>query len=429
MKRRARLALALCLALTCQVSRARADLAGDVRVLRDARARLGAVRVQKPRLLERGDSLPILLPPEYLNPREAGCTTVTLLGVPDLHFALRFSEAQPSAPSTAFPEASTVGALEVTRCGEEKSYLEGLFVEQRSPRGLVETIVSHSLARPPPLIEILPGRDPGTLLELGDPGPRPPAAPLAQRQKRLETRARRDGASAIEHDSWLARQDGAGGGALTLSPGCHELSFQEEAVPISGVPPVDLDMEVVDSDNGTLLALDRSDNTDAQTTVCVGVGTTVEVRFAGASPDARVPLTHASWPLPRGLPETWGPGARAPMARLARAERFAPDEAPIYAALGVQGTTTMPLEIEPDGCYTVLLSPLRGAAQNLSLSVLPRIPGETAHGSADANGSAVAFCAHGASLAEVEVDGRGSNLAWLIAVWETGRLDPGLPSP
>jgi hypothetical protein len=247
--------------------------------------------------------------------------------------------------------------------------------------------------------------------------------------ERLEARARREGAASFAREAWQARDDGSGGAMLPLKAGCHELTLLDLTAPVAGVAPVDLDLELVEETGGTPLSIDRAEDADATGSVCLGTPTNVELRFIGAAPNARLALTHASWDLPRGLPANWGPEARASMARLALIARFAAKNTPIYQSLGVQGTTELPFEIEPSACYTVLLAPLRGEVQGLSLSALVHAPGEPARGSADTAGSVVSFCAHGANMATLEIDGRGTNLAWILAAWETGRSAPGSGAP
>ena len=103
--------------------------------------------------------------------------------------------------------------------------------------------------------------------------------------------------------------------------------------------------------------------------------------------------------------------------------------APLYESLGIQGASSLPLEVEADACYTALLVPLRGEAHGLSLSARPHFPGELPRASSDTDGASVAFCAHGATLTTLEVDSEGSNLSWLLAVWETGRAVLGGEGP
>lgn len=403
---------------------ARADLGGDVRVLSAARAPLARIVRLKPRLLERGDRLPLLVPPELLNPKDSSCTTVSVLGVVGAHFVLRFARADPSAPSTAFPEASAAGASEITRCGTGKPLLAGAYLEMRSPRGVIETLVANSSAPLPRLVEVLPGRDPGSELPLGDPGQRPGLPPLPERLLRLSKRAQREGANSFEQLSSEANEEGAGAESLTLARGCHQLSLLSEASAPGGAS-VDVDAELLDAESGARLAVDRSDDADASLSVCLGLPTRVEFRFVGAAPQAALRLTDARWDLPRGLPSSWGSEAHGRLARLALPAHLSLADAPIFSSLGVQGSTRLPIEVEPGTCYSALLVPLRGEVRSMSLSVLAHATGEVAHGASDSDGTIVSFCAQGAQLATVDVDTQGSSLAWLLAIWQTGRRELG----
>jgi hypothetical protein len=369
-----------------------------VAALSKARAAYGRVVRLKPRLLERGERLPLSVPPELLNPKDSSCATVTVLGVPEAHFVIRFSELDPGAPSTAFPEASAAGATEVTRCGSGKPYLSAMVLEMRSPRAVLETLLSTAPA-----------------------GVRPTLPALSQRMQRLAARARREGALSFQREDWQAGEDGSGAGPLSLAAGCHELTLLAEAAPASAGVAIDLDIELVDTESGARLAIDRAEDADATVSYCTGESAALELRFVGAAKSSALTLAHARWDLPSGLPSTWGPEARAALGRLARAAHFQPQSPPLYQSLGVQGTTALPLEVEPDACYTVLLAPLRGEARSLSLSAYAHMPGQLPRGASDTEGSSVAFCARGATHATLEVDGEGSNLAWLVAVWETGR--------
>lgn len=414
-------------AVAARPALASSELADDVKALRSARGFYGRVVQLKPRLLERGDRLPLALPPELLNPRDSSCATVSVLGVRGAHFAARFSELDPGAPSSAFPESSAVGALEITRCGAAKPYLADISIELRSPRGVLETLLSVSPAGSPPLTEILPNRDPGAELDLGDPGPRPELAPVREREAKLEARARLSAAQSFTRDTLQATGDGAGGVALGLGPGCHQLDLLDETPLAHGAQPVDLDLELLESENSPPLVIDRAEDADASASLCLGQPSNIELRFVGATPSGRVLLTHTRWDLPSGMPTNVSPVGRGRLARLAQLARFQPKRGPIYQAVGVQGTTELPFEVEPDACYTALLVPLHGDAQSLSLSVIARAAGQAPRGAQDSNGSAVSFCARGATRAMFEVDSRGANLSWLIAAWETGRMPVGAP--
>lgn len=403
---------------------AQADLGGDVRKLTAARAAGSRVLRLKPRFLERGERLPLSVPAELLNPKDSTCTTVSVLGVVGAHFVLRFAEADPGSPSTAFPEASVAGASEITRCGNGKPLLAGAYLEMRSPRGLIETLVTNSPAPLPRLAEVLPDRDPGSELALGDPGGRPTLPPLADRLQRLAKRAQREAAKGFGQLPTEAGEDGAGAESLTLARGCHQLSLLSEASATSVA--IDLDAELLDGETGARLAVDRADDADAALSVCLGVPTRVELRFIGAAPHAALRLTLARWDLPAGLPPSWGSEAHASLSRVARSAHLELPNPPVYSSLGVQGSTLLPIEVDPSACYSVLLVPLRGEARNLSLSVRAHAIGEVAHGAADSAGTAASFCAQGARLATIDVDSQGSGLAWLLAVWHTGRSTLGV---
>ncbi|MEO6600943.1 MAG: hypothetical protein ABIQ16_13775, partial [Polyangiaceae bacterium] len=380
------------LGMTAWPGPAHADLAADVRALSSARSEYGPVLRLKPRLVERGERVPLPIPPKFLDPKVPGCATLSLLGVAGLHFAVRFSELDPGAPSTAFAEASISGASEVTRCGNGKPYLAGVVVEMRSPRGVVEALISNAPGVVPKLAELMPSRDPGLELPLGDPGPRPVLAPLAERLQLLAARARREAAQSERIEHWQAGDEGTGAGPLLLDVGCHELSLLADSAPAPN-PVVDLDLELVDAESGVRLGVDRAEDADGSLSVCLGAPVRAELRFVGSPPKAELSLVHVRFDLPLGLPGGWGPEARARMAKLALSARLSPKKQPIYSSLGVQGTTTLPLEVEPGVCYSALLVPLRGEVRSLSLSARARAAGEVPRGAADGEGSAVAFCA------------------------------------
>ena len=407
---------------------AQADLAADVRTLLTSRADHGAVVRLKPRLLERGERIPLPIPPELLDPKTADCATLSILGVVGLHFAVRFSELDRAAPSTAFAEASVAGASEITRCGSSKPYLAAVMVEMRSPRGVVEVLLSTSAAPVAPLTELLPGRDPGLELPLGDPGPRPTLPALPERLQRLTARVQRDGAQSERVEHWPAGEDGSGAGSVLLDPGCHELALLADVSPAL-TPGVDLDLELVDAESGSRLGVDRAEDADGSIRLCLGAPVRAELRFIGGPPNASLTLVHVRWDLPLGLPSTWGAEARARMAEVARTARLRVDRPPFYSSLGVQGNTLLPLEAEPGACYSALLVPLRGEVRSLSLSARARAAGETPRGAEGSDGSALSFCAGNARHATLEVNGEGANLAWLLAVWQSGRATIGAREP
>ena len=59
-----------------------------------------------------------------------------------------------------------------------------------------------------------------------------------------------------------------------------------EAAPASAGVSVDLDLELVDTESGARLAVDRADDADATVSYCTGEPTTLELRFVGAAAPA-----------------------------------------------------------------------------------------------------------------------------------------------
>ena len=277
----------------------------------------------------------------------------------------------------------------------------------------------------PRLLEVLPDRDPGSVLPLGEPGPRPVQPSLIERLRKLGVRAQRERATSYQLDRTPATADGTGALRLALTAACHELTLLNDDG-ATAQPATDLDMELIEQDTGARLAIDRADDADGALSVCVGAPTATELRFMGARPEEALTLAHASWDLPAGLPSGWGPEPRARLAKLARAQHLVLRKAPIDSSLGVQGTTEIPIEVEPGACYSALLAPLRGEVRSLSLSAVARVPGQAPRGSSDPEGAALSFCAAGARHATLEVTGDGVNLAWLLAVWESGRAPLGI---
>src|SRR5690606_22881573 len=87
----------------------------------------------RPRLLERGDQLPLRLPKQFVESSEE-CTSVVLISAPNVSFVLRLVPRAGEAPEA--PEASVAGLVQLVRCGERREQLGRLVLEMRSPRGV-----------------------------------------------------------------------------------------------------------------------------------------------------------------------------------------------------------------------------------------------------------------------------------------------------
>ncbi len=324
--RRARVfvALAVLLALGLGAPPARADLGRDVDALTLAWSAFGRVTHLAPRLLERGDVLPLELPVAPLDPKTPDCATLAVLGVSSMQFLLD-AGARTRATSADWPEGSLAGALEVTRCGETKSALAALALEMRSPRGVLEFLVLESDEPPPPVTVVLPERDAGTLPQPSSSGPRPLVAPVAVRVHSLEERAAREQAIELTTVQLVAGGGGTGASLLTLTPGCHRFALLAEETERRGA---DVDLEISKADGNEVLAADHGESSDGGALLCVAVPTTINVRFGGVAAFAKLALVRARWDLDRALPARWPNDVRARMSGLLRGQRRALEAAP-----------------------------------------------------------------------------------------------------
>jgi hypothetical protein len=214
---------------------------------------------------------------------------------------------------------------------------------------------------------------------------------------------------------------------LRLGAGCHRL----DALGVSSGEEerqVDIDIIVTSVGDQELLAEDRSENADASVEFCLGRSEIVKLDLQGAAARSKLTLLRASWPLPEGLPEYWGARARARMAESVGHESFpAIDDSPVFASLGVQGATMLPIEIEPGACYLVAVAAIRGVPRGIALAASTGSIAAQNQTAPDTGNTSIAFCSEGEELATVEVEARGNGLGFLVAGWQTGRLRLGEP--
>jgi hypothetical protein len=320
------------------------------------------------------------------------------------------------------PEGSLAGAIEITRCGAKKLSLVNVLVEMRSPLGVIEMLAVSAPKPPPALTTILPHRDPGPMAPPGGSGPRPTVAPLALRVQAVEQRAARSSALELKNEELTASGIGTGIELVPLAAGCHQFELLAGERRESDRRSVDLDLEISTADGTRILATDKSESNDARALVCVGEPVPVAMRFAGAPPGARVTLLRARWDLAPGLPERWPPEARAAMSAVLREQGVGLAGARLVdEALGVQGPTAMPVEVEPGACYLAVVVAVRGTPQTLTLAARTRGRESQSRAPLDAPGTALSFCAGPTSRALIEVESRGLSLVWMSALWRTGR--------
>lgn len=414
----------LALFLASAPGSARADLGNDVERLVLTYSALGHVTRRPPRLLERGQGLPIVLPTELLDPATPRCATLVLLGTTGTHFQLDARAARlAAAEGEEIPEGSLAGAFSMTRCGKRKPELQTLAIQMRSPRAVIEMMVVSSEGPLPPLTHVLPHRDPGPMATTGGPGPRPRALPLPLRLRALQAKAAREGALEVARQELSATPFGMGAALITLSPGCHRFDLLSDE---DGARSADIDLEITRAEDGGALAEDHSESSDAAALVCVGAPLAVSLRFAGASPFAKLELFRARWDLEEGLPRRFGADARARMSAVLRDQRMGLGGAVLVdSCLGAQGDTGFSVEVEPFACYVALAVGLRGEAAMLAVAARTSRGDTEGRMPADVPGTAVAFCAGPEDRASIEVEARGLAMVWMTAVFQTGRLRPG----
>ena len=416
--------LPLALSLLFVPSRAGADLGRDVERLMLAWSAFGHVKRLNPRLLERGDVLPLVLPAEPLDPKTPGCVTLAVLATTGTSFLLDPTASVLDDPGGDWPEGSLAGALELTRCGERKPALAGLALEMRSPRAVLEFVLVESNDPPAHLVQVLPHRDPGPVAPLGGSGPRPGVAPLVLRLRAAEERAARDQALELTVQDLVASPTGMGSVLITLAPGCHRFDLLGDEA--GGRRPADVDFDVRSENDSELLAADHSESSDARALFCVGRPMPVTLRFAGAGPLAKLALARSRWDLEPNLPARWPAEARARFSGVLRDQRLSLSGAELFdEALGVQGDTLMPIAVEPGGCYVGIAVQLRGDA--VALSMAARTSRGVAQSRLDPEvaGALVSFCAGADERALVEIDARGLGLVWMSAMFRVGRAGLG----
>ncbi len=147
--------------------------------------------------------------------------------------------------------------------------------------------------------------------------------------------------------------------------------------------------------------------------------------FVGAAERHGVTLSDAIFRIGQRVPVAFGKRARAGLAwALYRRHAADPTDAPIVASVGVQGTTVVPLEVEPGRCYLAAVALTKGDARTLRLAI--EVDGRVSHDEAAerTDAAAIAFCAGTSRRARVEVDARGSSPWWTLVVWPAGATPP-----
>lgn len=405
------------LALSCSLSaaRARADLGDDISRLTRALSQQTRVEVTKPRLLERGDQLPVVLPPWALDDKRGECTTVVLVAPPATQFVVQMHP-WPNLPSAL---ASSAGALQVTRCGKDRVSFLQFVLELRSPRAVVHTLVSVGSGAVPALATTLPERDAGSTALPGDPGRSPTRAPLAERVARFASQNQLAGATKV--DTSLLPQPGYV--RLTLEPGCHRLL----ATAPNGSPSFALLLRE-DAAGAQDRRLEAGENGDVTYELCTALPRRVSVAVDAEPSTVERKLSVARFALPLGLPGRFGPdmgerlvqalgGAKAP-------KRLGPL---VTTTLGAQGHTVLPRSFLPHTCYLSTVVVAHGTPVALTLAAQTGSRVSEASLSEQQRTPRISFCTGARSEAQLDVEARGLGLAWQLFVFQMGPARPEEP--
>jgi hypothetical protein len=414
-------ALALGLALIFCAGAARADLSSDADELarRWSSAGLRTMRLA-PVFLEHGRARPVRLPEEAYDSGRSTCTTVAFLTGRSTDFVVRIDPVSTLKhhAQAAHAERSVAGAVLISECGAAREAFARLAIELRVARSALETVIAVGDGPGAPVADMLPERASGPAAPLADPGPRGALEPLAVRARHAEDRAKNNGATGIRAQPFNAEPDGSGRESVRIEEGCHRIEVMAE---LSGKQAIDVDAELRETTSERLVARDRSDAPDARLELCAGSSMGVDLVFAGAPGPVEVLFMDTLYALPKGVPTMWGARARAALsAALWRRKLPAIDDPPIDQRLGVAGLTSMPIAIEPGGCYIAAIGTIRGDPRSVTLTA--KVDTRTAFDSNAGlvDGSAVAFCSGGSERARIEIEVRGSAVAWVFDLWRVG---------
>lgn len=427
-----RIAIGLALAsgafLTLRAAPAHADLDADAERLRTELAKSGSVRRLEPRFVERGGFLPLLLPPEFVDPLSEDCVTVAVLGVPTATFVLRFLPGRGALvwPDGEHPELAVAGAAQLVRCGVRKAMLGRLALEMRSPRGVIEVIVARGDRPFPPLAGVLPTRNPGPLPAPSFTGARARPGPLEARLRTRVLTAKRAGFTVANSRAEDADPGGRGVLRFTLAPGCHRLDVLGSEV--DGAE-LDIDAELFLGASLEPARSNRAEAPDAHFQLCIAERTKASVAFQGAPASSRVSLLTFTRPIDAALPGRWAGAERAAIAEALTHRRGARRvDAPVMTARGVSGVTLVPVELEPGACYVAAVAAVRGRSLGVALSLT--LAGRQFQNQIgpDGAGTTLAFCVDGDATPELTIEARGPGLAWLFALFRSGHSPPGEPA-
>jgi hypothetical protein len=395
-------------ALALNAGSAHAELGQDLERVKQAWSGQTRSEALKPRWLERGDVIPIVVPPWSIDTARGNCTSIVIVAAPSTQFVLHLHP-WPGLPSAV---ASSAGALQVTRCEKDRVSLLDLRLEMRSPRAMLYARVAVGRTPPASLASTLPARLTGPASPSLDPGPAPPRESLAARLAHFEAAAAGTGAGATES----ARLAAAGPARISLEPGCHRLLATAEDPSPRG------SLLITEGDDTQPLRVEPDDNGDARYELCTLRTRRLQIALEAEGEDVEETLAFAHYGLPSGLPERLGPELGERLLQ-ALGGSTAPRKlgSLVFASLGAQGLTPMPQSLLPGTCYVAAVVTVHGSAQTLSLGARAGATHVEADVASDQPGAHVGFCTGTSPLAVLEVEARGIGVAWLVTLFQTTR--------
>ncbi|MEO7110165.1 MAG: hypothetical protein ABI183_07005 [Polyangiaceae bacterium] len=350
-------------------------------------------------------------------PSASKCLTIAVIGARGLGIHGRFTYGPNHSDQ---PVASTAGVLEVSTC--DGALPDRIDISAVSGRGAMEVVAAFSSSPLPSMRTIFSERTGGLIPSVPEPGALAPLASPSARADLAEARSRADSAAIADRKIFQSGPDGSGSLQVELDPGCHKIEVfgvDPRAGPGGGkVGRLDVDAELRNADDDTVLARDRSEAADARLEACVGGDTLGEIYFAGTTPHSEVVVTRAVWAIPEHLPRAFGRDPRARMAAALHA-RHAPNliDEPVSLAQGPAGTTPVTLEVDAGACYLAVAAISHGTPRGIGLRAMAG--GQIASDERGLNDDSgvVAFCARGERSAQIVVDARGTSLSWVLAVY------------
>lgn len=425
----AHIAVACSLATAPRVARA-SELNNDAARIEEAWIQASfMVSRLPPSFLASGEAKPIIVP--YADDlSRPGCTSVGILGARTTDFIVQLSPDSSSLiKEGATPDEghqSDAGSAMLVRCGAARSELRNLVVHMKSPQASIEVLVAHG-PRPAPSFEsLLPERAAGTTAHTGRPGPPPTVAPLDQRIETATRKIIETGGRVLTSDALNVDTHGNAMRRMHLTSGCHRLVAMPRLRFPGRIGISDTDMEIRNPAGEEVLLRDRGYATDALLELCVGGPEMVDVAIGGVPPGGTVTLLHGHWPVPQGIPREWEPRAQASLSR-ALLHRRGPtlSEQPVWEGLGVGGTTTVVIPVEPGACYLVGAAAMGGDTR--AVQVAARVGARLAsdNGGSGIEAGVVSFCVGAEHTARLEIDAIGQRTTWVLGAWRVARAPLG----